>query len=270
MMKFKSTPIRKWTWMLGLLLITSLLLWGCGGGEQAQEPAESEAPMETEEPAEPVAEPETVEEPPTQEGREMSETELAELFGSGQAMDEIYYEMTMTGLEVDGAKTRIWLKGGRMRSESEMEGQLFIMIYDDEAIYTLDTQSKMAMRISANMGMDETMEPYTTDDFTGDVDDQNLQYLGRESVNGIPCHVVQSVDTETDHGVKMWLHEDYGFPMRVESLATNPDEQYMMEVTEFEVGNVADRQFDIPSDYQIIDMGEMFENMPEVPVVPGG
>ncbi len=265
-MIFKNTPIKKWTWSLSLLLITTLLLWGCGGGEGTPEPDESEEPMET---VEPAAEPEPEETPAAEEGQEMSETELAQLFGSGQAMDEVYYEMTMSGLEVDGATTRIWMKGGHMRSESEMEGQLFIMIYDDEAVYTLDPQSKTAMRIAADMGMDETMEPYTSDDFTGDVDDQNLEYLGRENVNGIPCHVVQSIDTESGQGVKMWLHEDHGFPMRVESLATNPDEQYTMEVTEFEVGNVADSQFDIPSDYQVIDMGEMFENMPEMPVVPG-
>jgi len=266
-MKSDSMPIRKRTWMISLLLIATMFLWGCGGGDAPPEPAESEAPEAVEEP---VAEPETEESPATEEGQEISDTELAQLFGSGQAMDEMYYEMTMTGLEVDGGKTRIWLKGGRMRSETEMGGQLFIMIYDDEAVYTLDTQSKMAMKISADMGMDETMDPYTADDFTGDVDGQNLQYLGRESVNGVPCHVVQSVDTESGHGVKMWLHEDYGFPMRVESLSTNPDEQYTMEVTAFEVGNVADSQFDIPSDYQIIDMGEMFQNMPEMPVVPGG
>lgn len=266
-MKSDSTPIRKRTWMISLLLMATMLLWGCGGGDASPEPAESETPAPVEEPA---AEPEPQESPAAEEGQDISEAELAQLFGSGQAMDEMYYEMTMTGLEVDGAQTRIWLKEGRMRSESEMEGQLFIMIYDDEAVYTLDTQSKMAMKISSEMGMDETMDPYTADDFTGDVDDQNLQYLGREEINGIPCHVVQSVDTESGHGVKMWLHEDYGFPMRVESLATNPDEQYIMEVTEFEVGNVADSQFEIPSDYQIIDMGEMFQNMPEMPVVPGG
>lgn len=265
-MKPDSVSIGKRTWMISLLLIATMFLWGCGGGDPSPEPAESEAPEAVEEPAD---EPETEEAPATEEGQEISETELAQLFGSGQALDEMYYEMIMTGLEVDGAKTRIWLKSGRMRSESEMGGQLFIMIYDDEAVYTLDPQSKMAMKISADMGMDETMDPYTADDFTGDVDDQNLQYLGRESVNGIPCHVVQSVDTESGHGVKMWLHENYGFPMRVESLATNPDEQYTMEVTEFKVGNVADSQFDIPSDYQIIDMGEMFQNMPEMPVIPG-
>jgi outer membrane lipoprotein-sorting protein len=255
-------------WLLALLLALTVFLWGCGGGEPAPAPEEPAPPEAPQAPAEPAASPEVS---PAVTGQDLDESELAALFGSGQSLDELYYEMTMTGLQMDGVTSRIWLKGERMRAETEMTGQQFIMIYDTDAVYTLDTQEKTAIKMptDAGMGMDASMEPVTADDFTTDVDDQNFQYLGQETINGVMCHVVQSVDRETDDGVKMWLHADYGFPMRVESLSDDPEEQYVMDVTDFRVGSVSDDQFTIPSDYEIIDFSEMFQNMPSMPAVPG-
>jgi len=260
-MRITGKNHKKVFWLLIFLLATSLFLWGCGGGapEETADPEPAEIPEDDSG--------ETTEEPAAEE-REMDEAELAALFGGGQALNEMFYEMKLTGPEIGTTETSIWLKNDRMRSESFMMGQHFIMIYDTEAVYTLDPGEKTAIKMPMDMGFDDSMDPITADDLTSDVDAESLTYLGMEEYNGLICHVVQSTDRDTGHGVKMWLHPEYGFPMKVQSLSPNPEEEYLMEVTNFQVGNVSDDKFVVPSDYEVIDFSEMFQNMPNMPNMP--
>jgi hypothetical protein len=246
---------QKQLWLLSLLIIT-FFLWGCGTTEEVPaEPAGVESPEAADEPAD-----------VPDSGQEiMDEEQLMSLFSSGKELDEVYYVMTMSTTEMDPFISRIWTKDGRMRAETEMMGQEFTTIYDVNAVYTFEAEEQVAIRMAPGFGMDESMDAFTADDLTSTFDTDRLEYMGTEMYNGLLCHVVRSVDLETGQAVEIWLHPDYGFPMRVESLSEDPDEQYLMEVTEFQIGGIPDNMFTVPDGYEIIDMEDMFQNMPVIP-----
>ena len=265
-MKMIKTGRRKNKWIVigVLLLISVLLFWGCGGSGDAEEP-QGEQPAQgeevTPEPEEetPVEEPEEAEEPEAE--NEISEEELSDLFTGGREMDEFYYEMKVTGMGEEDYTTKMYMKSGLMRMESEIMGQSAIMIYTEDAFYTLDPQTMTAIKMPTEMNEEEERDVPTLEDFTADVDESSMNYLGKETINGITCHVVESREIASDYQVKMWLHEEYGFPMRVETRMEN-DEVYVSEVTDFKVGDLSDDLFEVPEGYQIVDLDSMIPTAP--------
>ena len=252
---------RRRMWFVVLLLVT-VLLWGCGGGsEEPADPIQEEPPEE----ASVVEEVEEAAEEPEADEEMMDESQLAALFSGAQEMSELSYEMTISGPAMERMNTLIWLKDQRMRTESEVMGQRMILIYDTDAVYTLDPDEMTAFIMPLSMGMDESMEAITAEDVTSDIDPNDFEYLGTELYQGLECHVVRSTDRATGSQVMMWLHPDLGFPMKVESLSENPEEQYVMEVTNLVMGNVSDEMFQIPEDYEVLDMGSFFQGIPEMP-----
>lgn len=267
MMKRKHINHRQLLAMTALLLVLLLVLTACGGGGGAApaESGEAPAPADQAADAEPAPSPAADPDTPVSSGETMSESQLAALFSGGREMSEVSYEMNLTGPTMDTIQTRIWLKGERMRSESEAMGMNFIMIYDTEAVYTLDPQEKTAMKMPVEMGMDGAMEPITADDLTEELDTETMEYLGTEMVNGVQCHVVQTSDSLTGVQMTIWLHADYGFPMKMEGKGAGPEDQFLMEVTNFNVGGVSDDLFVVPSDYEVMDFSEMFQGLPAIP-----
>ncbi len=252
----------KWTILSVLMLSTLLLVWGCGGNGDVKEP-EGEVPSQGEEtPGSPeVQEPEEPEEPEESEEMEgLTDEDLAKLFTSGKVMDELFYVMKSSNMGEEESIISMYIKGDLMRMESENMGESFIAINAEDGFYTLEPQTKTAMKIPKGME-DEDEETPTLDDFTDDVDEDSMIYLGKESILGVSCHVVESRDLESNYQIKMWLHEEYGFPMRVETIMDN-DEMYVSEVIEFKVGNVSDDMFKIPDDYQILDLGNLIPPTP--------
>ncbi len=262
-MKRRMKARKKWTILSILMLITLLLVWGCGGNGDAQEPQTEEPSQGEETPAAPEEEPEQEEEEEeeAEEVEGLSDEELGDLFENGKGMDEFFYEMKVSGMGEEDSTTGIYIKGKLMRMEGEAMGQRFMMIYDEDAFYTLDPQSKTAIKMPLGMEDEEDSDTPTLDDFTDDVDKSNMNYLGKETINGVSCHVVESKDLNNDYEVKMWLHEEYGFPMRVESKMEN-DKIYISEVTDFQVGNISDDLFEIPEDYEVVDIGSLIPTAP--------
>lgn len=251
-----------------MLLLGVFLITGCGGPSAPDAPGvETPSPESVDTPETPMA-PETpeTETPETETPDELTEEELRRLFGSGRSLEELYYEMVVSGRDMQSATTRIHMKGERMRMEGEAMGQSFIMIYGEDAFYTLDPSTKTGMKMPRTMEADddddEEGEIFTLDSFTEGVDASTLRYVGKETVRGVPCHIVESREIETGHRVRMWLHETYGFPMKTETVADNGEVQLLMEVMEFVVGNVAEELFAIPDDYQILDLGSLIPSGP--------
>lgn len=57
-------------------------------------------------------------------------------------MAEIYYERNVKGMGSENTFSRLYLKGTKMRAESEVMGQTFVMIHGENALYILDDASK--------------------------------------------------------------------------------------------------------------------------------
>ena len=116
------------------------LFVGCSSKKDSETPVETKPAEEGEEGAE-----ESVETPGEEKPAEvntLSKEELKDLFCSGKDMAEVYYAMQVTGMGSENTISRLYLKGSKMRAESEVMGQTFVMIHGEDAMYILDDASK--------------------------------------------------------------------------------------------------------------------------------
>ena len=259
MMKKEKCPKQR-GWMVVMILLSLVLILG-GCGKKEENPSTPEGPgveTPTGEEENPLEEMEEAEkENPI--GEELSEGELAALYKDGKAMDEFFYEMSVSGMGMPASITRMYTKGGLMRMESEVMGTTYVMIYEEEAFYTLDPSTKTAMKMP--LTMEEDTEVLTLDEFTQDVDETRFGYLGKESLRGITCHVVETKDEVEGITMKMWLHEDYGFPMKIETTMAEGGTS-VMDVTDFQVGGLSDALFEVPEDYAVTDLMNLLPSAP--------
>jgi len=254
---------RKVFLVLILLMIPVLAFYGCGGNDDNEDTTdESPAGQETE-----VTDEEEDEDEVDTEGEEEQDatdedeietgyTDLESLFGSMEYPTNFYYEMTMESEEMGSYTTQIWMMDEKMRSEGEWEGQVFITIQDEEHYYTLDPNTMTAMRfpIEENDTMtDEFDDEPRIDEFMVDEDWENITYEGEETLNGVETYVI--IDRSDEAEYKMWVHKEYGIPMRMESSGSSLEDDYVMEVRNLQVGEVSDEDFEIPDDYEIMDFG---------------
>lgn len=185
------------------------------------------------------------------------DVDLETAFRDVEFPTNISYVMTIQSEGASSYTSRLWIMDDKMRNEYEMEGMTFISIYDGERFFTLDPSTKIAMRypIDEELEEDEIEEEPELGDFIDDDDWGSLDYVQEEMLNGVKTYVVLDSFDGLDVEYKMWIHHAYGIPMRVESSGPNPDDNYVLEVSDLKVGEVTDEDFEIPEDYEIMDLG---------------
>lgn len=226
--------------LLILSLMFALALYGCGSNEQDDQ--QNNDPDQQE-----------------QNGNDNEDdVDLETVFRDVEYPTNISYEMTIQSEGASSYTSRLWIMDDKMRNEYEMEGMTFISIYDGERFYTLDPSTKIAMRYPID---DEELEEDDIDDepalgdFIDDDDWASLNYVQQEMLNGVKTYVVLDSFDDLDIEYKMWIHHEYGIPMRVESSGPNPDDNYVLEVSNLKVGEVTEADFEIPEDYEVMDLG---------------
>ena len=251
--------IRKTMLILIVILTPLMVFYGCGGAENEEEVSE-EIPGEEEEydeEGENALGDEDDDEEFDDEGQVHDDSrDLESIFGAMDYPVNFSYEMTMQSESMETVSTRLWIMDEMFRSEGEWEGQTFISIQDGENYYMLDPDTMIAMRFPRDqedfMEEDAGEEP-RVDEFIFEEDWERLTYLEDEELNGVATFVVR--DSFEDVELRMWIHQEYGIPMRIESSGPEPEDNYVMEVRNLQVGNVTERDFEIPDDYEIMDFG---------------
>lgn len=230
---------KKFLLPLVLLLVFVLLLplYGCGGGEAEEEPAEETASSE--------------------------DVSMDELFGKAQDIEGYSYDYVITegqtGTVLEG---KMWLENKKQRMEMETEEGKMVQIMDLEAkkAYSYMPDQNMAFEIDLN-----TVEsPETPSDYVDNTDPVKSEYLGKEDVEGIQCfkYSVEGLE-EGDASVTYWLHGEYGLPVKVET--TVDDIVTTMVFKNFKVGDIGDDMFELPSGVQVQSVSDMMQNMPTAP-----
>lgn len=220
---------------LGLLMvimvaIVSLLVIGCGGGgEEAgttATPKGTSAPISS--PAKTAATGDT----------------LSDLLAKGQNIGSVKYDMVMTAPGQDTMTSKVWLKGEKMKTESEVEGETSITIIDgeEEVMYVYMPDENMAYK------MDFSNAPESAVGETEDILDFDYEIIGTETVDGKSCLVVQW----TDEGMtsKTWIWKDRGFPIKME--ITTSEGTTTIEYKNIQFVNISDSEFELPAGVQII------------------
>jgi outer membrane lipoprotein-sorting protein len=224
---------------LGLLLvimvaIVSLLVIGCGGG--GEETGATATPAST-----PKAT-STATSTPTK--TTATGDTLSDLLAKGQNIGSVKYDMVVTAPGQDPMTTKAWLKGKKMKFQSEVEGEISISIIDGdkEVMYVYMPEQNMAYK------MDFSNAPESAVEETEDIMDYDYEILGKETLDGKSCLVVQwTVEGITS---KMWVWEDKGFPIKMET--TTSEGKTTVEYKNIQFVNISDSEFEIPAGVQII------------------
>jgi outer membrane lipoprotein-sorting protein len=225
--------------LIMVLAIVSLLVAGCGGGDEEPSPTASaspgatvtETPGEAETPA------------PT-----LPSGELGDIMGHAANIDSVKYDVVMTGPGMPSMTTKIWLKQSinKMKTESTVEGETSIQIVDWDAgvMYLYMPSQNMAYR------MDLTGAPESPLQGTEAIEDYDYTILGTETYDGKVCLVVEW----TSEGVtaKSWIWKDKGFPVKVET--TTPQGKSTIEYKNIDFSNIPNSEFELPPGVQIMDM----------------
>ena len=250
-----ASKVFKKLFLLSFLLVFTLALWGCGSSNKddvSEDIIEEELALDE-------LEVEQVEEEEV-EAATTSDFDV-EKFASSINVDklELHYEMKFTGFNEDYMTSKVWIKDGRTRTESNFEGENSIIIDTEDETYILRPDEKIAFILSYDDYEDEIFDDELLDDNFVDYDYlMDMTYLRTEKVNGHTCHVFLD-ETLKDEGMisTLWIHKDYGIPMKIETTSQWDNESYVMEIIKLEAGRISNDLFVVPSDYTIMDMWDL-------------
>jgi outer membrane lipoprotein-sorting protein len=196
-----------------LILIALVALAGCG----ASEPPPQEDPVE----------------------------DVGDLFEKGRDVENLYYEIVIDahGMQSEG---KIWLTTNKMRMEMTVAGQTSITIIDNEAeaafMYIPAENTAIRMPFAASEE-DFSVKPGDFLDY-----DESLVTMGETVIyNGVEC---QKVSVQDDPPVTMWIHKQYGIPVRVE--VDMGEDMMVWEFRNISIDPIPAEIFDLPEDVQII------------------
>ncbi|HAU30944.1 MAG: Uncharacterized protein XD78_1116 [Desulfotomaculum sp. 46_296] len=219
---------------VSVLILFCLGLAGCGGKKDA---AEQLAPAGKEEP-------------------------VAGLFAKGQRIEGMAYDYILTA---PGAKMtgKAWVQGKKLRTEGVVGGQKIVTIIDGDAniVYSYYPSQNMAVMVSVG---DMGKETQTPADYTKGVDPNAVKVAGTMVCDGAKCKVILVQGEGGSGEVRMWVREDYGIPVRVETTA--PDgTKVVMEYKNVKIEPQSPELFKLPAGVKITDVNAMMKQLPQVP-----
>jgi len=145
-----------------------------------------------------------------------------------------------------------FVDGARMRTEMNMEGRQMIMLErpeDEGAVYNIMPSEKMIMKMKPGALAPEA----AAEEKPAAPADVKIERLGAEKLDGRPA--VKYRMTSEGHTALGWFEEGTGAPLRMEA------EGAVIEWKNFKPGPIPARQFELPKDYQVIDMEEQMKQM---------
>ena len=218
-----------------ILVVSSLSLVGCGG-------AKKETDIQS-----------------TGSKQSSNDTvSIADLISKGKKVEGMSYDFVMTAK--DGSVSgKTWIRGDKVKTEVVTEGQKMITIFDGDTIYAYNAEQNLAYKLSP----DKSKKTETPMDYTGDLDSKSdkIKILETTVYEGVKCKVVAVMSADGKEQMKMWLREDYGIPMRVESTESDGSKT-IMEYKNLKVEPQPEETFKLPDGVQITDMNQMMKQMP--------
>ncbi len=187
---------------------------------------------------------------------------VADLFAKGQKIEGLTCEYVFSG-EGMKAQGKMWVQGDKVKHETITQDQKIIMLFDGSAFYSYNPAENMAIKYNNEDMQGDSEEVETPFDYTEDIASNEL-FTELETVDyeGFKCRVLLVEEKEFQCEVKMWVREDCGIPVRVETTDVNGTKT-VMEYKNLKVGALPADTFELPEGVQVQDIGELMSQMPK-------
>jgi len=176
---------------------------------------------------------------------------LDDVLGLTAGIESVKFDMVMTSPQMASMTTKVWLKGQSMKSETTMDYQPIINIVNHETrtMYMYMPEQNTAFRVTYD---DSQPSPIDTAQAIGQY--QPLT-TGTETIDGKVCLVVEY--TVEDSSTKMWIWQEYGFPLK--TVTETAQGTVTVEYKNIEFTDIPDSEFELPAGVQIMDMPSQFQ-----------
>lgn len=195
------------------------------------------------------------------------EETITDIFAKSKKVDALSYDYSITSNET-AINGKVWMQGNKMKTESVFNGETMISFFDGDTntIITYYPAQNKAMKLTSDQAEKQNAISDTPIDYTEDIDTTSVKVLETTVYDGVKCKVVEITEKDSKVVSKMWIREDYGIPIRVET--TDPTfGKSVMEYKNMKIGSISADVFKVPA-VEVTDMSEMMKQM--LPNMPGG
>jgi len=151
----------------------------------------------------------------------------------------------MHGQEMTG---KIFIKGDKVRTESEAQGQTSIMIVrpDKNVLWILMPQQKVYVETPLSDDPQQKMMTMSPQD------NPNMKLVGTETIKGYECDKYETTASHEGQTTKhyAWISKKLGMPIKT----TSADGSMSMEYQDIKVGKLDDSLFEPPKGYRKMPM----------------
>ena len=258
---------KKWTIVVGVLIIGVILSAGCVDDKPAEE---ATAPSSTQ-PS--TTEASTTEAPTTPSSGGL----LSDLLDKAKGSPSATYDLVISGGATPGEMTsKVWSTETKERMDSTFMGMKSTLIIDKEAqvMYDYNPDKNTATKMDFS-GADTQKQ---TQSFSEVMAKYDPKVVGTETIDGKKCTVIEFDVTVADTTMTqtMWVWDAHGFPVKMEMTSSLTPGTTVIEMKNIEFGPIQNSVFELPEGVVITELGEMdfegmdLEDMSEMPPFPGG
>jgi outer membrane lipoprotein-sorting protein len=198
----------------------------------------------------------------TETTKDTSQETLSELFTKGQKVEGLSYEYVLTINGTQASNGKISIQENKMRMETTVEGKTMITIADGQSYLGYYPDQKIAYKIT----VDQTKQAKTPEEYAKEASAETDKFKTLETTvyDGVKCRVISLAGTNGQEQMKMWIREDYGIPVRVETTAADGNKT-VIEYKNLKIGKLPDDTFKLPADVQVTDMNDITKQLQQLP-----
>lgn len=228
-----------------LVILSSTILAGCGGTTK-----ETSAPSSNQ---------------PSVNTQAAKEETISELFTKGQKLEGISYDCVVSEKGNVTLNSKVWMQGSKMKVEVTVEGQKLITFIDGDSVIGYNPDEKTAFKLS----IDKVKQAKSPNEYLNEANSQTDKYKSQETIvyDGVKCRVISLAGPDGKELTKMWIREDYGIPVKVETVGLDGNKN-ILEYKNMKVGPLPEATFKLPEGVQITDISELTKQLPQIPQVP--